>query len=155
MPPPAWQHVGDRVGKAASDLSPGATKIAIHADTGDLEVYADPMFEKVLFNLFDNAVRHGERVTEIRVSFRVNGKGGVLVVEDNGVGIARGIRDKIFLAGYGRNTGYGLFLAQEILDITGIGIAETGEEGAGARFEMTVPERGYRMKGSGTHPAGS
>lgn len=152
---PAWQHVGDRVGKAASDLSPGATKIAIHADTGDLEVYADPMFEKVLFNLFDNAVRHGERVTEIRVSFRENDAGGVLVVEDNGVGIARGIRDKIFLAGYGRNTGYGLFLAQEILDITGIGIAETGEEGAGARFEMTVPERGYRMKGSGTHPAGS
>jgi signal transduction histidine kinase len=113
------------------------------------------MFEKVLFNLFDNAIRHGEQVTEIRVSFRANGSDGVLVVEDNGVGIARNIRDKIFLAGYGRNTGYGLFLAKEILDITGIGIAETGEEGTGARFEMTVPKWGYRMKGSGTPPAGS
>lgn len=152
---PTWQHVGGMVRKAAADLSLVTWKISIHADTGDLEVYADPMFEKVLFNLFDNAVRHGERVTEIGVSFQANGSGGVLVVEDNGVGIARNIRDKIFLAGYGRNTGYGLFLAKEILDITGISIAETGEEGTGARFEMTVPEKGYRTTGSDTPPAGS
>ncbi|MDD4254094.1 MAG: PAS domain S-box protein [Methanofollis sp.] len=152
---PAWQHVGDAVRKVAADLSRGTGKVSILADTGDIEIYADPMFEKVLFNLFDNAIRHGERVTEIRVSFRANGDGGVLTVEDNGIGIVRDSRNKIFLAGYGRNTGYGLFLAKEILDITGIGIAETGDEGRGARFEMAVPERGYRMKGSGTLPAGS
>nr|WP_235809653.1 PAS domain S-box protein [Methanofollis ethanolicus] len=152
---PAWQHVGNAVRKAAADLSSGARKVSILSDTGDIEVYADPMFEKVLFNLFDNALRHGERVTEIRVSFRANGDGGVLTVEDNGGGIDPDSWSKIFLAGYGRNTGYGLFLAKEILDITGISISETGENGAGARFEMTVPERGYRVGKIGMPPAGS
>jgi hypothetical protein len=39
----------------------------------------------------------------------------------------------------------GLFLAREILAITGIAICETGEPGAGARFEMTVPAGAYRI----------
>ncbi|WP_298665907.1 PAS domain S-box protein [uncultured Methanofollis sp.] len=150
---PTWQNVGDMVRKASANLSLGTRKVSITVETGDVEVYADPMFEKVLFNIFENALRHGERVTEIRVSFCEIGKQGVITVEDNGTGIARDIRDKIFLAGYGKNTGYGLFLAKEILDLTGIGISETGGGGAGARFEMTVPERGYRrMQGSGTPP---
>lgn len=152
---PAWQHVGDMVRKAAAELSLGQENISVLAGTGDLEVYADPMFKKVLFNLFDNAVRHGERVTEIRVSFRENGSGGVLTVEDDGIGIAPDLKGRIFQAGYGRNTGYGLFLAKEILDITGISLSETGEKGAGARFEMAVPERGYRMKGPGQPPVWS
>jgi hypothetical protein len=35
-------------------------------------------------------------------------------------------------------------LNKEILAITGITIAETGEPGKGARFEMTVPEGEWR-----------
>ena len=38
----------------------------------------------------------------------------------------------------------GLFLAREILDITGIGIRETGEPGKGARFEIMVPKGTWR-----------
>lgn len=50
-----------------------------------------------------------------------------------------------FERGFGKNTGLGLFLAREILGITRIAIAETGVYGQGARFEMLVPEGGYRI----------
>jgi sensor histidine kinase regulating citrate/malate metabolism len=38
----------------------------------------------------------------------------------NGVGIQLDEKQKIFEKGYGQNTGFGLFLAREILAITGI-----------------------------------
>jgi signal transduction histidine kinase len=69
------------------------------------------------------------------------------VCEDDGNGILAEEKEMIFERGYGKNTGMGLFLAREILDITGITIRETGEPGKGARFEMTVPEGAYRLAG--------
>ena len=56
------------------------------------------------------------------------------------------MKERIFENGVGSNTGLGLFLVREILDITGISISETGTEGNGARFEITVPDGGYRME---------
>ena len=41
---------------------------------------------------------------------------------------------------YSRNTGYGLFLASEILGMTELSVVETGEPGSGARFEIRVPK---------------
>jgi signal transduction histidine kinase len=57
------------------------------------------------------------------------------------------VKEKIFRREYYRNTGYGLFLAQEILSITGLSIRETGEPGSGARFEIVVPRGEYRFTG--------
>lgn len=50
----------------------------------------------------------------------------------------------IFNLGFGKNTGFGLAISREILDITGITIRETGEPGKGARFEIIVPNGEYR-----------
>lgn len=109
-----------------------------------LEVFADPMLEKVFFNLFDNAIRHGERVTSISVRCEPAGEELVIVVEDDGIGIPLDEKQKIFGKGFGKNTGYGLFLVREILAITNIAIHETGKHGNGARFEITVPKGGFR-----------
>jgi PAS domain S-box-containing protein len=108
------------------------------------EVFADPMLEKVFFNLFDNAIRHGERVTSIIVRCETSGDELVIVVEDDGIGIPLDVKQKIFSKGFGKNTGYGLFLVREILGITNIAIHETGKYGSGARFEITVPKNGFR-----------
>ncbi len=119
--------------------------IRFHADLDGIEVYADPLFERVFFNLLDNTLRHGGNVQEIRVSFRESGTGLICTWEDDGVGIPAGEKERIFERGYGKNTGLGLFLAEEILAITGIGISETGEPGTGARFELSIPKGGYRF----------
>jgi PAS domain S-box-containing protein len=118
--------------------------IGFFSTCAGLEIFADPMLENVFSNLFDNAIRHGERVKRIIVSCQWDPDKLTIVVEDNGAGIPPDEKEKIFEKGYGRNTGFGLFLAREILAITGISIRETGEYGSGARFEITVPERGFR-----------
>lgn len=87
---------------------------------------------------------HGERVTAIRISARNTGGALVIAGEDDGVGIPDNYREKIFENGCGRNAGPGLFLCREIPGTTGIAISGTGTSGKGARFEMTVPEGGYR-----------
>jgi signal transduction histidine kinase len=50
----------------------------------------------------------------------------------------------LFRRGAGRNTGFGLFLCKEILDLTRITITEIGEPGEGAKFLMRVPKGIYR-----------
>jgi PAS domain S-box-containing protein len=137
---PAWYSIRDVV-KAAEPQN-----LTVTCSCGSLEIFADPMLEKVFFNLFDNAVRHGERVTAITVSCEIAGEEMVITVQDNGIGIPLDVKPKIFEKGYGKNTGFGLFLAREILAITGIFIHETGTHGKGARFEIAVPKGAYRSR---------
>jgi PAS domain S-box-containing protein len=143
---PAWQDVRTVVEDAAKDSATGQVRLANELPAG-ADVYADTLIVRVFYNLIDNAVRYGNTITTIRFSVRDSGKDHVIVCEDDGIGIPAGEKEKIFERGFGQNTGLGLFLAREILDITGITIKETGEPGKGARFEITVPEGAWRMAG--------
>jgi len=128
-------------------VMPREVPVTVRLDTAvqGITVFADPMLEKVFFNLLDNSIRHGERVTEIRVSFHRSGDDLVIVWEDNGSGITADDKKRIFERGFGKNTGLGLFLVREILSLTDITITETGEPGKGARFEITLPKGAYRF----------
>ncbi|MEN6342656.1 MAG: HAMP domain-containing sensor histidine kinase, partial [Methanospirillum sp.] len=108
------------------------------------------LFDKVFYNLIDNALRYGgPGLTMIRVSSKESAAGLITVCEDDGVGISEEDKQHLFVRGFGKNTGFGLFLSREILGITGISIRENGEPGKGARFEMTVPKGVYRTNGVG------
>jgi PAS domain S-box-containing protein len=119
--------------------------LTLDADVPGVEVFADPMLEKVFFNLLDNSIRHGERVTNIRLSSYRVGEDLVILWEDNGIGIDEKEKERIFERGFGKNTGLGMFLVREILSLTGITIKETGVPGTGARFEIHVPNGKYRI----------
>ncbi|MFA4848969.1 MAG: PAS domain S-box protein [Methanoregula sp.] len=120
-------------------------KISLIVDVQGVQIFSDPMLEKVFFNLLDNSIRHGERVTEIRMSFHKSDENLVVVWEDNGVGVKNSEKEQIFDRGFGKNTGLGLFLVREILSLTGITITENGKLGKGARFNITVPNMRYRI----------
>lgn len=134
---PGWQRIQDIMAQQKAE------GISLSC-TCDAEIFADPMLERVFYNLVDNAVRHGETVTGITVSCRQGPDDLVIVVLDNGIGVPADLKETIFEKGYGKHTGFGLFLAREILAITGITIKETGTHGKGARFEITVPKSMYR-----------
>ena len=141
---PVWQHVNPPMEKAAASLP--MRNIRLEIDPRDPEIYADPLFEKVFYNMIDNALRYGgDRMTMIRLFSYETAKGLALVIEDDGVGIPASDKDHVFEKGFGQHTGLGTFLSQEILAITGITIVENGEPGKGARFEMTVPKGSYRF----------
>lgn len=147
--PPRWQNLRNLVNRVSEDFD--IKQVRIIADTGTASVHADPLLDRVFHHLFDNALRHGETVTEIRISLLTTGPSGLLVIENNGTSIPVAEKEKIFERGYGKGTGWGLFLAREILAATGMTIAETGEPGKGVRFEITLPPGSFRMNGTDSH----
>ncbi|HUT39088.1 MAG TPA: hybrid sensor histidine kinase/response regulator [Methanoregula sp.] len=141
---PTWGEVSAIIADVQKKLDPGAISIKDHA--AGISIYADSLFSQVLFDLVDNSLRHGEHVSSIRISGQETADGLVLVYEDDGVGIPEDKKEKIFNRIVDRSSGIGLFLVREVLSITGITIKENGTPGKGARFEMSVPKNGYRMK---------
>ena len=140
---PQWQDISRVIAEAVADVDLGGVRIETHVD--GLGVYADFLLGKVFYNLVENSIRHGGHTTVIRFSYHETGSGITIVCEDDGVGVPEIAKDRIFKREYYRNTGYGLFLAEEILSITGITIKETGEEGKGARFEILVPRGAFQF----------
>lgn len=149
---PAWQNVKQSVIKAKGALPMG--DVTVEVERQDIEILADPLFEKVFYNLIDNSLRYGgEGLRTIRITSLETDEGLVISFEDDGAGIADGDRPHLFERGFGKHTGFGLFLTREMLSITGIAIRENGTSGNGARFIITVPKGMYRF--SGDKPAGS
>ena len=140
--PPAWIPVQETVRNATASLSFGP--VTLQAWTERLEVFADPHLATVFTHLFENALDPATGVTRIVVTYQLRPDGCAIIVEDDGTGIPGEEKEKLFVQnadGYG----HGLFLAHEILAITGIAIRETGTFGAGARFEILIPSKGYRI----------
>ena len=140
---PIWQSLNPMVTRAVSGVRhPGiqiATRIA------PVEVYADPLLPRVVYNLIENAIRHGGGVSRICVTTDERDEGALVVaVEDDGEGIPEGEKEKMFTYGYGKNSGFGLAFSRDVLSVTDIALCETGTAGRGARFEILIPPRGWR-----------
>jgi signal transduction histidine kinase len=148
--PPRWQNIRNLVSRVSEGFT--LNQVRIIAETGPASVLADPLLDRVFHHLFENALRHGEIVTGITISLQQHGNSGLLLVENNGTGIPVADKEKIFERGYGKGTGWGLFLAREILAVTGMTISETGVPGKGVRFEITLPPGSFRIDG-GESPA--
>lgn len=141
---PKWQNAATAFENAISLMSP--SRIDIRAETGNFELYADPLLPRVFYELLENSLRHGGRqLTTIRLSARISDNSLHLIYADNGVGIPYDQKQKIFEFRYGSGTGMGLFLVREMLGFTAITIAENGEPGHGTRFEIVVPEGKWRV----------
>lgn len=140
---PAWQDPAEAFRKACGFFS--GSRIIFSSVAEGIEILADPMLDRVFYNLIDNSIRHGGHVTSVCLSMRHTEDSLILVYEDNGSGVAENEKEVIFSQGFGKNTGLGLFLIREILAITGISISETGTFGRGARFEMNIPKGNWRI----------
>ncbi|HWQ66673.1 MAG TPA: PAS domain S-box protein [Methanospirillum sp.] len=139
---PQWQSIE----KTVRNLS--TTPFQIRLSRAGFDIYADPMLVEVFDNFIDNSLRHGGSVSEVVISCQEEPDHLICIYEDNGTGISDGEKEKVFERGFGKNTGYGLFMIREILAITGMTITETGELGKGVRFEIIVPKGGYRKTDS-------
>jgi signal transduction histidine kinase len=140
---PEWQDAGAAFNRAAESFS--GKNIVFSCETNHVEILADSMLGQVFYNLIDNSLRHGERVSDIRLSVKKDEPDLILIYEDNGTGVLPEEKEKIFLKGFGKHTGLGMFLIREILSITGITIRETGTWQQGARFEIRVASGKFRF----------
>lgn len=137
---PVWHPLARMVRHAVEPLDPPGLVV----DVADVEVFADPMLERVFYTLVENTRRHGGGVTACRFSTCQAGDGLAIVYADDGVGIPIEEKERVFERGVGKNTGFGLFLAREILSFTGLEIVENGVPGEGVRFEVRVPPGSFR-----------
>ena len=111
-------------------------------DLPEILVNKDEMYQ-VFLNLITNArdaMPHGGILT-ITTKKR---KGVEIIFEDNGVGIPRKIRDKIFNPFFttkkvGKGTGLGLSITRSIVERYGGTIEVESEEGRGTKFTIKLP----------------
>jgi PAS domain S-box-containing protein len=137
------QHLSQAV-SLFSDLK-GAKLIN---DCHGLTVFADSLLRQLFYNLIDNSLKYGEKTSKIRVHYEVEKDQVKLIYDDDGVGIAEEIRDNLFREGFGKGTGYGLYLIKRICEAYGWTIAETGKQCQGVQFTMVIPEKGKDGKGN-------
>lgn len=139
---PRWISLASLVESARNMTDAG--NISIGCDVGCEEVFGSPLIRHVIYTLLKNAIDHAAGLTRITLSTsRVDGD-LILACGDDGAGIPEDERKALFDRGHGRNRGFGLWLAREILAISGATLDETGGAGGGARFEIRIPQGMWR-----------
>lgn len=119
----SWQHVNAPDARLRVEEIP-----AIRANVRRLQ--------RLLENLFRNAVEHGGARVEIRVGPLSDG----FFVEDDGPGVPREVGARVFEAGYSsadEGTGLGLSIVHTIAEAHGWDVSVVAGRDGGARFEFT------------------
>lgn len=129
-------------------------KINIHNPSGRSFLYRINLafFEMLLMNLLTNAYKYNDTdVPEIDISFEPKKRKLHLCFEDNGIGIEKAEKKKVFRKFYqvglsdnmsARGSGLGLYLVQNIARIhKGKVIAESRGSGKGSVFTLVLPYR--------------
>jgi PAS domain S-box-containing protein len=129
------------IGEAVALFS-GPSNLKVINGCHGLTLLADSLLRQLFYNLIDNSLKHGEKVTKIRVHYeKVDQDKMIVVYEDDGVGISAVNKQQLFKEGFstGGSTGFGLFLIRKMMDVYGWTIQEAGEPGKGAKFIITIP----------------
>jgi PAS domain S-box-containing protein len=131
--------VDETVEKAVSLFS-DLKCVKVSNECQGLTVLADSLLARLFYNLIDNSLKYGEKITQIRVYYKGSDDGQLkLIYQDDGSGIPLDEKPKLFKEGYGKGTGYGLYLIKKMMEVYGWTIRETGEPGKGAQFTITIP----------------
>ena len=124
-------------------MNRGAIRVEVMLD--ELELFCDPVIEKVFFHLIQSTFENGDKATVIRISSRPDADHLVIVYEDDGVGIPEERKKSIFIRDVAKFHGFGMFFINDILEIAAMSIEEIGVPGKGVRFEILVPKGSYRF----------
>ena len=114
----------------------------------DTIVWCDPrLFEQLLVNLLDNAVRHTPAGTLVTLSVKNHGAHWSMVLADNGPGLSPGQEREVFkkfVRGHDEpartGTGLGLAICAAVARLHGGEITALSDRGA--RFTLTIPQPG-------------
>ncbi|HOJ95417.1 MAG TPA: PAS domain-containing sensor histidine kinase [Methanospirillum sp.] len=133
----SWVFLSDIIQEALNEIVMEPVEVVIQ--TGNSQVYVDKNFRLALEKILINIPEHATGATRVQITIESSDIGGKLIIEDNGCGILDQHKTRIFDLGFGKGSGYGLFLAEKILSVFGITIQENGVSGRGARFELGIP----------------
>jgi PAS domain S-box-containing protein len=133
----------EKIVNEAASLFSNLPGVKITNSCNGLIVLADSLFQQLFYNLIDNSLKYGEKLSQITIRYEKAEENQIkLVYEDDGVGIAWDAKPKLFHEGYtaGKGSGYGLYLVKRMMDAYGWEIRETGMPGKGACFTIAIPK---------------
>ena len=144
-----WLTLEEVVGSALRTMDPGLGGRHITLSLPDplMLVQVDgPLFERVLINLLENALKYAGHQAAIGISARAEQQHLLLEVWDNGPGIPAGQEQAIF-AKFARGNkesaipgvGLGLAICQAIVEVHGGRISAGNRPEGGACFRVTLP----------------
>jgi len=138
----AYMDVKKTVEEAVG-LFPDLKGVKIVNDCGGLTLLADSLLRQLFYNLIDDSLKYGEKLTQIRIRYEKSENQLKLVYEDDGVGISQDAKPKLFSEGYttGKGSGYGLYLIKRMMEVYGWTIQETGTPDNGVCFTILIPEK--------------
>lgn len=140
---PEWQNI---TGIMRGVISRYEQKVlALSADIPSVEIYADGQLEHIFDRLVGKFIELHTTDPEIRIRHRLGDGFLTIIIEDNGPGYTLEEKDRLFELQSDGSGDRDLFMAHEILSLTNITLAETGDPGKGARFEIRIPETYYRF----------
>jgi signal transduction histidine kinase len=133
----------EKVVNEAVSLFSGLKDIKVINDCHGLTLLADSLLTQLFYNLIDNSLKYGEKISQIKTFYEETSQGQLkLVYEDDGVGIQFDAKPKLFSRGYttGKGSGYGLYFIKKMMEVYGWTIEEKGKPGEGARFVIEMPK---------------
>jgi two-component system, sensor histidine kinase and response regulator len=138
--------LGETFEKAVSLFS-DLKGVKVSNECQGLKVLADSLLERLFYNMIDNSLKYGEKITQIRVYCEKSiDKQLKLFYQDDGIGIPWAEKPNLFKEGYGKGTGYGLYLIKKMMEVYGWTLQETSEPGRGAQFTITIPKTNEKGK---------
>ncbi|MBU5604674.1 two-component system sensor histidine kinase KdpD, partial [Citrobacter sp. S55_ASV_140] len=144
-----WLTLEEVVGSALQMLEPGlSAPINLSLPEPLTLIHVDgPLFERVLINLLENAVKYAGPQAQIGIDASVDGEHLLLDVWDNGPGIPSGMEQRVFDKFSRGNkessvpgVGLGLAICQAIVDVHGGTISAHNRAQGGACFRVTLPQ---------------
>ena len=135
----------------AHRLRHGAVRLDVDAAMDRILVTGDPgKLEQILVNLIGNAVdacTESGKGSRVAVSAKRDAYGVTVVVEDDGPGVPKHVRARIFeplftTRASGEGTGLGLSIARDLAEAAFGGSLALVPSRGGARFELRCPDAG-------------
>jgi len=131
----------------SKELGNGSFKLKPHHS---LSAFTDEQaFTSIATNLLDNALKYTGAVKQIEIALSSKNNKILLEVKDNGVGIAKTDKEKIFNKFYragneetrrSKGTGLGLYIVKKLVQAHGGQIHVTDNPSGGTRFEIQFNE---------------
>ncbi|WP_414163158.1 two-component system sensor histidine kinase KdpD [Superficieibacter sp. BNK-5] len=143
-----WLTLEEVVGSALQSLEPGSRPIDLALCEPLTLIYVDgPLFERVLINLLENALKYAGQRAQVGLNGWMADKHLVLEVWDSGPGIPAGQEKRIFdkfARGMKESAipgvGLGLAICQAIVSVHGGTLTASNRPQGGACFRVTLPQ---------------
>ncbi|MBN1763039.1 MAG: PAS domain S-box protein [Methanomicrobia archaeon] len=144
---PFGEIVEDALEQTSGELKANNVAVSIAEDFPTVHVDLVRIAE-VLVNFITNSIKYrgDQPQPKIEIGYRVDDKGTVFFVKDNGIGIDKSAHEKVFELFYrvdtgGEGTGAGLAIVKRIVEVHGGRIWIESETGKGCTVCFTLPVR--------------